>query len=62
MTVLATLQALADRLGLDSAFHRMADGRPRVARLVGACVISLALWGGIVWGLVSLARWRAELG
>ena len=48
------LQVVADRLGLDPAPHRTADGRPRVAFLCVAGLISLTLWVALGWGLLRL--------
>jgi hypothetical protein len=47
LTPASLLRATADCLGLDRA-HR----RPRL--LVIAALLSLGLWGGIVWGLLWL--------
>ena len=55
--MMATLQALADRLGLDPAPHRTAEGRPRLVLLGIAGLVSLALWIGIGWLLLKLAAW-----
>ena len=59
MKMMAALQALADRLGLDPAPHRTADGRPRLVFLGVAGLVSLALWIGIGWLLVRLVAWLA---
>jgi hypothetical protein len=57
--MMAALQELADRLGLDPAPHRTADGRPRGVFLCLAGLVSLALWIGIGWVLVRLVAWLA---
>lgn len=55
--MMAALQGLADRLGLDPAPHLTADGRPRRFLLAVAGLISLTLWIGIGWILVRLVGW-----
>ena len=57
MSLLAALQDLAERLGLDPAPHHTADGRPRWVFLLIAGLVSLGLWFGIGWVLVKLAEW-----
>ena len=52
--MMAALQELADRLGLDPALHRTADGRPRRVFLCVAGLVSLGLWIGIGWMLARL--------
>ena len=59
MTLMAALQELADRLGLDPPPHRTADGRPRWVLLAFVGLVSLGLWIGIGWGLVRLLAWLA---
>ena len=51
------LQVVADRLGLDPAPHRTADGRPRVAFLCVAALVSLTLWAAVGWGVWRLLGW-----
>ena len=60
MRMMAALQELADRLGLDSAPHRTADGRPRRVFLCVAGLVSLGLWIGIGWLLTRLVAWLAR--
>jgi hypothetical protein len=57
--MMAALQELADRLGLDPAPHRTADGRPRLILLCVAGLASLGLWIGIGWLLARLVAWLA---
>ncbi len=57
--MMTALQKLADRLNLDPAPHRTADGRPRVVMLCLAGLVSLGLWIGIGWLLVRLIAWLA---
>lgn len=57
--MMAALQQLADRLGLDPAPHRTVEGRPRLFLLCVAGLISLGLWIGIGWVLVRLVTWLA---
>ena len=55
--MMAALEQLADRLGLDPAPHRTADGRLRPGLLIVAGLASLALWVLIGWGVVALLVW-----
>jgi hypothetical protein len=57
--MMAALQELADRLGLNPGPHRTADGRPRLVFLCVAGLVSLALWIGIGCLLVRLVGWLA---
>jgi hypothetical protein len=54
VSLVATLQDLADRLGLEPRFHPTLGGRPRVVFLCIAGVLSVLLWTGIVWGALAL--------
>ncbi len=57
MNVMAPLDHMAHRLGLDPAIHRAADGRPRPVLLLVAGLVSLGLWILIGWGVVALVGW-----
>jgi hypothetical protein len=59
--MMAALQALADRLGLDPALYRTADGRPRWLFLFVAGLVSLGLWLGIGWAVIRLAGRLGEV-
>ena len=54
MNLVATLQDLADRLGLEPRFHPTLGGRPRVVFLCVAGVLSVLLWAAIAWGAAAL--------
>jgi hypothetical protein len=54
------LQRVADRLGLDPAPHRTADGRPRLAFLCVAGLASLTVWVVIGWSVLRLLGWMGR--
>lgn len=57
MNLMAPLDQMAHRLGLDPVLHRAANGRPRPRLLLAAGLVSLGLWILIGWGVVALIGW-----
>jgi hypothetical protein len=57
MSPIATLQLVAERLGLDPAWCCTAEGRLRPELLVVAGLASLALWTTLGWALLHAMAW-----
>jgi hypothetical protein len=60
MSPIATLQRVAERLGLDPAWYCTARGQPRPGLVVAAGLASLALWTTLGWALLHAMAWLAR--
>jgi hypothetical protein len=60
MSPIATLQRVAERLGLDPGVVLHGGGQPRPGLLVAAGLASLALWTTLGWALLHAMAWLAR--